>query len=140
MTSSPDYLHDTPPADKWGAAVKKDYQVVPNQLFRSQTRLGLDAVDVVLVLNIALHWWRRNDLPFPRPAVLADRMGLTTRSVERRIRKLERAGVLRRLPREIQRGVSVRRFDLRGLADKLVELAAEAPVPRRPSAAAILED
>jgi hypothetical protein len=36
----------------------------------------LDSIDVVILLNITLHWWEMSDLPHPRPSTIAKRMGI----------------------------------------------------------------
>ena len=85
---------------KWGSSVQSGYQLVPNVLFRAQSRLSLDATDVVVLLNLSLHWWGADRLPFPPPAVIANRMGVSRRTVERRLERLEREGFLKRVPAE----------------------------------------
>lgn len=49
--------------EKWGSALNAGFQVVPNVLLRAQSRLNLDAVDVVILLNLNLHWWQKDSLP-----------------------------------------------------------------------------
>jgi hypothetical protein len=90
-------LRKTPITDKWGSALAGGWQVIPNVLVRAQTHLGLDAVDVVVLVNMNMHWWQKGDFPFPRPTIIVKRMGIGKRTVERRIEKLVKAGLLERL-------------------------------------------
>src|SRR5438046_2315377 len=83
-------------ADKWGSALNAGFQVVPNVLVRAQTQLGLDAVDSMILLNLNLHWWQKDSLPYPPPSLIARRMGVSRRTIERRLFRLERAGWLKR--------------------------------------------
>jgi hypothetical protein len=117
---------------KWGGAEKAGFQLIPNVIFQAQKHLGLDSVDIVILLNVTLHWWRRESLPYPSPAMIASRMGVSKRTVERRIRALERRQFLRRLPAEEngEGGPRVRRFVLDGLMERL-ETLAEVGVNRR---------
>ena len=110
---------------KWGGALDAGFQIVPNTLIRAQQHLGLDALDVVILLNITMHWWEVDDLPYPRPSVIANRTGVSARTVERRLAKLQQIQLLERLPTEIRDdGPSIRRFNLSGLSRRLEQLAA----------------
>ena len=110
---------------KWGIATKAGFQVVPNVLFRAQQHLGIDCVDVVILLNLSLHWWGSENLPFPTPALMAQRMGISKRTIERRIQNLQKRGFINRLPaRALADGKpKVRKFDLSGLVEKLESAA-----------------
>jgi hypothetical protein len=110
---------------KWGESLDSGFQVIPDVLFRCQRILGLDALDVVILLNITTHWWEAEDLPHPRPSVIARRLGVTTRTVERRIARLQRTGFLKRLESRLKKGRTVRQFDLAGLVAKLRVVSVE---------------
>jgi hypothetical protein len=71
----------------------------------------LESIDVVILLNITLPWWKSRDLPFPRPSVIARRLNVSIRTVERRLVVLQRRGLITRLPSERLNGRTVRRFD-----------------------------
>jgi len=112
-------------AAKWGDAIDAGFQIVPNVLFRGQSKLGLDTLDLVIILNITLHWWLPGDLPFPQPRVIANRTGVSVRTIERRLEALEQRGFLKRLPAEKSRNnLRQRRIDLSGLVRQLQEYAA----------------
>ena len=104
---------------KWGVAGRAGFQVVPNVLFRAQQYLGLDSTDVVILLNLSLHWWGPYNLPFPSPALISQRMGVTRRTIERRLEALERKGFIKRLkPSAPAEGKpKVRKFELTGLVE-----------------------
>lgn len=107
-------------AAKWGQALDAGFQIIPNVLIRGQAKLGLDAIDIVVLLNFNMHWWKPDDLPFPPSRVIARRMGVSTRTVERRLETLEERGFLERLPPEKTPGQLVhRRVDLKGLVVQL---------------------
>jgi DNA-binding MarR family transcriptional regulator len=110
---------------KWGTAADAGFQILPDVLFRCQRFLELDAIDLVILSNIMLHWWYQDDLPHPRPSVIAKRMNLSTRTIERHIEGMEKKGLITRLPSRMKRGKSVRPFDLGGLVQKLKHYAAE---------------
>jgi hypothetical protein len=107
----------TPITDKWGRALDGGFQVIPNVLIRAQSHLGLDAIDLVVLLNMNMHWWKKGDFPFPRATIIASRMGVNKRTIQRRIEKLVKLGFLKRLPLTPEE--NVRRYDLDGLVSRL---------------------
>ncbi len=106
-----------------GDALDAGFSVVPDVLLRYQSRLGLTPLDVVIILNICLHWWTPKELPFPRLATIGARIGLSPRSVERRIIAMEKKRLLLRLAAERHDALTIRRFDLSGLVKELQSLA-----------------
>ena len=61
----------TPITDRWGRALDGGFQVIPNVLIRAQAHLGLDAIDLVVLLNMNMHWWKKGDFRFPRATIIA---------------------------------------------------------------------
>jgi predicted transcriptional regulator len=117
---------------KWGEALSAGFQVVPNILIRDQNRLGLDALDVVILLNLTAHWWEQDNKPFISPALIGKRMNVTTRTVERHLRKLEDRQFIGRDPRGPKSGDGpyIRRYDLMPLAGVLKEASQNALTER----------
>jgi DNA-binding HxlR family transcriptional regulator len=110
---------------KWGDAGRAGFQVIPNVLFRAQKHLGVDCVDILILLNLSLHWWGPYSLPYPSPALIAERMNVSKRTIERRLQTLEKSGFIKRLPAKApQEGKpKVRSFEMSGLVAKLEEAA-----------------
>lgn len=109
---------------KWGKEVcESGFQIFPDVLLRCQRFLELEAVDVLILLNITMHWWDYDDLPYPRPSTIAKRLGVSTRTVERRISRMQERGLIVRLPGTNLNGRTVRRYDLTGLVQKLKKYA-----------------
>jgi len=111
-------------AEKWGSALIAGFQVIPSVLIKAQSRLNLDAVDCMILLNLNLHWWQKDNLPYPPPALIARRMGVSRRTIERRLFRLQKAGWVKRLPADGRDGQpKVRRYDLSGMVQRLQEAA-----------------
>ena len=94
-------------------------------LIRAHQKLALDALDVLIILNISMHWWGPNDLPYPRVSVIAHRLDVSPRTVQRRLDRLQDRGLVERLAPERKGGRTIRRFRLAGLVHSLEGLAAE---------------
>lgn len=109
---------------KWGNEVfESGYLIFPTVILRCQRFLDLEPMDVLILMNIAMHWWNYDDLPYPRPSAIGRRIGVSTRTVERRIAIMQKRGLIVRLPSENHNGKTVRRYDLSGLVKKLKKYA-----------------
>jgi len=106
-------------AERWGPAVDAGFLAVPNILVRSQDKLGLTPNDLVVVLNIILHWWHQDRRPAPRSTAIAKRTGLGPRTVQRSLRKLEKKGLITRVRVAKDRT----EYDLEGLVSRLASEA-----------------
>ena len=74
---------------KYGEAGRAGFQAVPDILLKKQDVLGLSATELVVLLNILMHWWYPAQKPFPRSSTIAHRMGISTRTVQRAIQRIE---------------------------------------------------
>lgn len=110
-------------AERWGDAVASGFTVVPNSLIRAQVGLGLTPNDIVVLLNLLVHWWYRDRLPFPRTSVIAKRTGLSQRTVQRSLKTLRKKGLVVKIRGADQRS----RFDLDGLRTALSRHAINDP-------------
>ena len=124
-------MDNTDAFDRWGRAMSGGYQVIPNQLLREQQRLRLSSHQVVILLNLSMHWWRREDLPFITPHNIAKRMGVSRRTVERQLKKLCDMGYVERKRVYDEGDVDDPkvRYDLSGLIRKLESKPVEIKSP-----------
>jgi DNA-binding transcriptional MocR family regulator len=72
------------------------FTVVPAVIIDRQQALGLDAVDMNILLQLANHWWQAENLPRPSKESIAKRIGVSAKTVQRRIAKLEGVGFIER--------------------------------------------
>jgi predicted transcriptional regulator len=106
-------------AQRWGEATAAGFIPVPNTLVRAQASLKLSGNEVVVILNILLHWWHADRLPHPRTTAISKRSGLARRTVQRAINGLIKKGLMARAhgPK------GERQYDLTGLRVALAEHA-----------------
>jgi hypothetical protein len=83
-----------PSEEKWGVATRGGFQIVPDILLKSQAALNINTTEMVVLLNVLMHWWYREQKPFPRPTTIARRMGATVRTVQRALTNLQESGLL----------------------------------------------
>ena len=108
---------------KWGVAARAGFQPVPDTLLVKQKELGLDTTDLIVLLNLTSFWWFRDRPPFVRTNIIAKRMGVSPRTVQRSIKKMEERNYIRRDDWLLPDGSFVPAVVLDGLVDKLEELA-----------------
>ena len=111
--------------DFWGDALVGGFVAIPNALLHAQQELGLQSLDLLIIINVVSYWYKPESLPFPRPSLLAKRLGVTTRTVERRLQVLQSKGLVRRCDAQVNNRtrVKVREYDLGGLKEKLTPVA-----------------
>jgi DNA-binding HxlR family transcriptional regulator len=99
---------------------------IPSIILERQEALGLDSVDLNVILQIAFHWRERERLPYPSKTSLARRIGVSPRTVQRRIAALESHGFIQRHRRILRNGGSdTNEYSLSGLIAKAQPFAAE---------------
>jgi predicted transcriptional regulator len=127
----------TPPTAKWGASLDAGFQVLPDALLRHILKIkDLNATDVVVLLHLTMAWWFPERMPFPRVSTIAHRMGVATRTVQRSMQRLRRAGLVR-WAAQVTEGTARRVYDLTPLAERVQAWAAqdlELQLQHRPAA------
>jgi predicted transcriptional regulator len=119
--------------EKWTKPLMKaGWTAIPSVLLERQQALGLDAVDVNILLHLARHWWFANELPFPGKKSIAECMNMAPRSIQRRIAQLEAAGLIKRVERwHPTYGRQSNYYDFSGLIKELTPYANEVIAARQ---------
>lgn len=118
---------------KWTAPLMDaGWTVLPSIILERQRALGLDAVDVNILLHLARHWWHADTLPHPSKRTIAECMDIDVSTVRKRIAALESSGFIRRRPRFDPRyGQTSNEYDFSGLIESATPYALEALEERR---------
>lgn len=99
---------------------------LPSVIIERQQALGLDAVDINILMHLAVHWWTEDNKPHPSKGTIAAAMGMEPRSVQRRIAKLEADGLIRREERRTGKtGSLTNRYHFDGLIKEATPYALE---------------
>lgn len=112
---------------KWGKSVcDLGFSIIPSLIFRAQARLGLNATQLAVLLQLTDYWWDQDRHPYPSKATLGERLQLSPRQIQRYITELERAGFVKRIDRfASHKGRLSNQYDLSGLVAKLKKLEPE---------------
>jgi len=98
----------------------------PSVIVEYQKALGLDALDVNIVLHLANYWWTEDNKPHPSKATIAAAMKVDPRTVQRRIAEMEKGGLIRRQERRIRgKGSLTNLYHLDGLIEEATRFAEE---------------
>jgi DNA-binding transcriptional regulator YhcF (GntR family) len=102
---------------KWTKALMDaGWTCVPSVIVERQQALGLDPIDINILMHLAAHWWTEDNKPYPSKGTIAKAIGVTPRTVQRRIARMEAASFIYREERRIAgKGSYTNRYHLDGL-------------------------
>ena len=112
---------------KWGKKViALGFCVVPSLLLRAQRRLGLNSTELAVLIQLCDFWWDSDRKPYPGKKALGQRLSLSPRQVQRYTKRLETAGLVKRIERRAAHGgKQTNIYDLSGLVERLKKLEPE---------------
>lgn len=102
------------------------WTVIPNIIIERQQALGLDPLDLNILLHLASYWWTAESKPHPSKGTIAAAIGKTPRTIQRRIADLEKGGLIKRVERrEKGKGSKTNIYDFSGLIEAAKPYALE---------------
>lgn len=112
---------------KWGKPLTAaGWTAIPNVIFERAQAFPLEPLDIVIILNLAGYWWKAGNDPYPSKASLAAAIGVTPRTIQRRIAALEKSGFIKRIERKTARGGNLtNQYSLEGLIEAAKPFAEE---------------
>lgn len=113
--------------EKWTKPLMEvGWNAIPSIIIEKQAALGLDAVDMNIIVHLSNYWWKAENLPHPPVAKIAAAIGITPRAVQKRIKALETNGFLTRTERRQTRyGSDTNLYSFEGLIAHALPYAAE---------------
>jgi predicted transcriptional regulator len=95
-------------------------------LIRGQRRLGINTTQMNIILQLLEYWVDPARKPFPTKKDIANRIGVTDKTVQTNIRELEKAGLVRRETRRTAAGdYNSNIYHLDGLIERVKKLEPE---------------
>lgn len=109
---------------------------IPNIIIERQEALGLDPIDMNIILHLTQYWWRADNPPSPSVGTIAKALKLGVRTIQKHIKCLEDAKLIERVERrDGPYGSQTNLYKLDGL------IAAARPAKEDPAAAlAVLQE
>lgn len=116
----------------WGNNIMSlGFVQIPSLLLRRQKELGLNAMDMNIVLQLASYWWEKENFPRPAKSTLADSLNVDPSTIRRRIAALEQRGYIKRIVRSGNANARIaNQYDLTGLITKLQPYAETEKIER----------
>lgn len=113
--------------EKWSPElIEAGWTVLPAALIEHQRALGIDAIDINIILHLANRWWTADNRPMPSKNSIAEAMHIDPSTVRRRIQAMEKAGFIQREERRVSKvGSKTNIYHLDGLIEHLKPFAAE---------------
>ena|SRR5258706_7606072 len=111
----------------WGRpAIAAGFTLFPSVLLHKQHALGLDCIDVVIVLQILKHWWHAENAPYPSQVQLAKTMNVDLSTIKRHLVRLRDGGLVTWSSRTSKHGGQASNaYDLSGLIKHVNDFAVE---------------
>jgi hypothetical protein len=72
------------------------WAAISNVIVERQQALGLDVIDLSILLHLALYWWTPDNKAHPSKSTVAAAMDIRPRTVQRGIAQMEKDGLIRR--------------------------------------------
>jgi DNA-binding MarR family transcriptional regulator len=102
------------------------WTAMPSVIIEKQEALGLDALDMNIILHLSHYWWTPDNLPHPSVETIAKAVGVKARTVQKRIKALHELGMIERVERrDTPYGSRTNLYGFKGLITKATPFAEE---------------
>lgn len=101
------------------------WTALPSVIVENQRQLGLEPLDLNIVVYLASKWWTAEGKPFPSKTTMAKAMNVHPRTIQKHIAALEGAGYIRREERRTETGSRTNIYHLDGLIEAAAPFAHE---------------
>ena len=112
---------------KWGKTLMDaGWTAFPSIILEKQHALGLDALDINIIMYLSTYWWEAENKPHPSKKTIAQALNISPRTVQRRIATLEQLGFIRREYRpHAEKGNESNKYHFDGLIQEATPFAKE---------------
>jgi predicted transcriptional regulator len=109
--------------EKWTPALMAaaGWTALPSLILDKQPALGIDSLDLNILLQLAKYWWKKVDLPYPSKETLSELIGVNPSTIRRHIKRMEEEGLIKRIERHDMKGGQQSNFySFDGLIEKML--------------------
>jgi predicted transcriptional regulator len=112
---------------KWSKTLMDaGWTAFPSIIIEKQEALGLDALDMNIILHLSSYWWTADNLPRPSVETIAKALQVKPRTIQKRVKALHELGLIERLERRhTQHGSRPNLYGFKGLIAKATPFAVE---------------
>lgn len=114
-------------SEKWTEPLMEaGWTVLPSVLLERQKALGLDAIDLNILAQLARYWWFADNPPHPSKRAIATCIGVSVSTVRKRIARMEADGFIKRRARlHPEKGQMTNEYSFEGLIKQATPFAKE---------------
>jgi DNA-binding transcriptional regulator YhcF (GntR family) len=107
------------------------WNAIPSIIIEKQEALGLDALEMNIIMHLSNYWWTADNLPHPSVETIAKALGVKPRTIQKRISRLQALGFMTRIERRHTRfGSDTNLYSFEGLISAVQPYAQEKLVNR----------
>lgn len=114
--------------EKWGdETLSLGWTALPISLLSHQKALGLSPVAMNILLHLLSQWWQKENLPYPSQKSIAEKVGLSTRTVQREVLQMKKNRLLKVARTSIhdKKFLGRNQYDLSPLVTRLQKLSSD---------------
>ena len=115
--------------EKWTPTLMAaGWTVIPSVILERQKALGLDPIDLNILMQLATYWWYKDNPPHPSKRAIAECIGRSPSTVQKRIARMESDGLIKRVKRYDPKfgGQTTNQYQFTGLIESATPYAEEA--------------
>ncbi|CAA2109010.1 hypothetical protein MBUL_04503 (plasmid) [Methylobacterium bullatum] len=102
------------------------WNAIPNIIIEKQEALGIDALDMNIILHLTHYWWHPENLPHPSVETIAKAVRVQPRTVQKRVKALCELGLIeRKQRRHTKHGSTTNLYSFNGLIKACTPYAEE---------------
>jgi len=110
---------------KWRTSLDAGWTVIPSALIRGLPKLHIGAGELAVLIVLIDIWWAPDNMPWPSKKLMAERLGVSQKTIQRSLAALQREGLIVSEWRyRAGGGQTSNQYDLSPLVAKLEEIAA----------------
>lgn len=111
---------------KWRTSLDMGWTVIPSALLRGLPRLHLGATDLATLICLIDYWWAPESAPWPSKRALAERLGVSQKTIQRSLKRLQDEKLIVSEARHsTSGGQTSNRYDLGPLVKRLEEIVVD---------------
>lgn len=111
---------------KWRTSLDMGWTVIPSALLKGLPRLHIGATDLATLICLIDYWWAPESQPWPSKRALAERLGVSQKTIQRSLKRLQDEKlIVSEARRSSLGGQTSNRYDLTPLVKRLEAIVAD---------------